>query len=85
VGRGIFASTLIALLPACWGQERTVTDALLYRADVDLLPVADRITDRHDNVVHELTADRFRLYEDGVLQKISFFAKTTNRSAWESC
>ena len=47
----------------------------LYRTDVDLLPVAVRVTDRHDNVVHGLTADRFRLYEDGVLQKISFFAE----------
>jgi Ca-activated chloride channel family protein len=76
VGRAIFASTLITLLPCLWGQERAGTvSAPLYRADVDLLSLAARVTDRNNNVVHGLTADRFRLYEDGVLQKISFFAE----------
>jgi Ca-activated chloride channel homolog len=67
---------LITLLSTLWGQERAVAvSPPLFRTDVDLLPVAVRVTDRHDNVVHGLTADRFRLYEDGVLQKISFFAE----------
>jgi len=33
------------------------------------------VTDRNGNEIHGLTADRFKLYEDGVLQKISFFAE----------
>ena len=72
----IFASALIALSPGSWGQERAVTASPpLYRADVDLLSVAVRVKDRNDNVIHGLTADRFKLYEDGVVQKISFFAE----------
>jgi VWFA-related protein len=41
---------------------------------VDLLSVAVRVTDRKDNEIHGLTAHRFSLYEDGIVQKISFFA-----------
>jgi hypothetical protein len=73
---GIFAYILTALLPSLCGQERGPTvSPPLYRSDVDLLSVAVRITDRNDNAVHGLAADRFKLYEDGVPQKISFFAE----------
>jgi len=66
---GLFAYSLIALLAPLRGQER------IYRSDVNLLSLAVRVTDRNDHAVHGLTADRFRLYEDGVPQKISFFAE----------
>jgi Ca-activated chloride channel family protein len=73
---GIFAYILTALLPSLSGQERGPTvSPPLYRSDVDLLSVAVRITDRNDNAVHGLAAGRFKLYEDGVPQKISFFAE----------
>jgi Ca-activated chloride channel family protein len=58
-----------------WGQERAAAGPPIYRSDVDLLSVAVRVTDRNDNEIHGLTAGRFRLYEDGVPQKILFFAE----------
>ena len=70
-----FASALLALCPGLWGQERAAAGPPIYRSDVDLLSVAVRVTDRNDNEIHGLTAGRFRLYEDGVPQKISFFAE----------
>jgi len=48
--------------------------AATFRADVDLASVSVRVTDRKDNEIHGLTADRFALYENGLPQKISFFA-----------
>jgi Ca-activated chloride channel family protein len=64
---GTITSGLIALLPWAWGQ--------VYTTDVDLLSVAVRVTDRSEIEIHGLTADQFRLFEDGVPQKISFFAE----------
>ena len=55
-------------LPCVFGQEPT------FRSEVDLLSLSVRVTDRKDNEVHGLTADRFTLFENGVRQKISFFA-----------
>ena len=71
----IFALALLAFFPGLRGQEREATTPPLYRTGVDLLSVALRVTDRHDNEIHGLTADRFRLFEDGVCQEISFFAE----------
>jgi Ca-activated chloride channel family protein len=62
-------AVLVALpLPYLFGQEPT------FRSEVDLLSLSVRVTDRKDNEVHGLTADRFALFENGVRQKISFFA-----------
>src|SRR5437016_13843210 len=70
---------MIAPLPSLDGQQRELagsepSSAPTFRTEVDLLSVAVRVTDRKDNEIHGLTADRFSLYEDGILQKISFFA-----------
>jgi Ca-activated chloride channel family protein len=62
---------MIAFLASLDGQK---PDEPTFRTKVDLLSVAVRVTDRKDNEIHGLTADRFSLYEDGTLQKISLFA-----------
>ena len=74
-GASIFAFFIIALLASLDGQkpEAAVSEPT-FRTKVDLLSVAVRVTDRKDNEIHGLTADRFSLYEDGILQKISLFA-----------
>ena len=59
----ILAFALIALVLGAWGQERESTAPPLYRAEVDLLSVAVRVTDRNDNEIRGLTADRFKLFE----------------------
>ncbi|HEY6271353.1 MAG TPA: VWA domain-containing protein, partial [Terriglobales bacterium] len=53
--------------PEVAGSEPT------FRTQVNLLSLAVRVTDRKDNEIHGLTANRFSLYEDGVPQKIAFF------------
>ena len=75
--RGVTLLVLLAIapLPTVDGQKPGVASSeSTFRTKVDLLSVAVRVTDRKDNEIHGLTADRFSLYEDGLLQKISFFA-----------
>ncbi len=71
----ILVLVMIAPLSALNGQQPEVAGSEpTFRTKVDLLSVAVRVTDRKDNEMHGLTADRFSLYEDGILQKISLFA-----------
>ena len=75
IGASILALIMIAPLPSLDGQQRELAGSEpTFRTEGDLLSVAVRVTDRKDNEIHGLTADRFSLYEDGILQKISFFA-----------
>ena len=70
----ILALIMIAPLPRLDGQKPEAAGSeLIFRTEVDLLSVAVRVTDRKDNEIHGLTANQFSLYEDGILQKISFF------------
>jgi VWFA-related protein len=73
-GALILALIMIAPLPRLGGQKPGVAGSeFTFRTEVDLLSVAVRVTDRKDNEIHGLTANQFSLYEDGILQKISFF------------
>ena len=47
-----------------------------FRAGVDLVSLNVTVTDGDNRYVTDLTADGFRVYEDGALQKISFFNRT---------
>lgn len=74
--RGVIILALImsAPLPRLNGQKPEAAGSVpTFRTEVDLLSVAVRVTDRKDNEIHGLTANQFSLYEDGILQKISFF------------
>lgn len=73
--RVVFTLVLLiaAVLPLDAQQPEAATPEFTLHTEVDLLSVAARVTDRKDNEIHGLTADQFSLYEDGVLQKISFF------------
>jgi hypothetical protein len=72
----VVACSLFALFANLLAQECLSTpSAPLYRSDVDLLSVAARVTDHNDNAVRGLSARQFKLCEDGVLQKVSFFAE----------
>ncbi len=74
-GACVLALIMIAPLPRLESQKPQVAGSeATFRTDVDVLSVAVRVTDRKDNEIHGLTADRFSLFEDGILQKISFFA-----------
>ena len=74
--RSNFLLALILLVPfeRMDGQQSQVQGSeLTIRAEVDLVSIAVRVTDRKDNEIHGLTANQFSLYEDGIRQKISFF------------
>jgi Ca-activated chloride channel family protein len=48
------------------------------RVDVNLVNVAFTVRDANGALVDNLTKDDIKLYEDGVAQKIEFFAKSTD-------
>jgi Ca-activated chloride channel family protein len=59
------------LLAPCRGQAPI-------RVDVSLVNVAFSVRDSRGNLVTDLTQDDFEVAEDGVPQKISFFARSTD-------
>lgn len=59
------------LAAASWGQQPI-------RVDVNLVNVAFTARDSRGALVENLTRDDVELYEDGVPQKIEFFAKSTD-------
>ena len=68
------ALAVIVPLPHLDAQKAQVAASeYTIHSEVDLLSVAVRVTDRKDNEIHGLTANQFKLYEDGKPQKISFF------------
>jgi Ca-activated chloride channel homolog len=68
------ALVILALLSRLSAQRSEVVNATpTFHTEVDLLPLAVRVTDHKDNEIHGLTADQFSLFENGVPQKISFF------------
>lgn len=70
---GYRAVVCLALL-ACLGGAQDE----LFRSDVNLVNVAFAVRDAKGGLVGALTADRFQITEDGVPQKISFFAKSSD-------
>src|SRR4051812_3406298 len=49
-----------------------------FRADVQLVNVSFSVRNGHGKFVTDLTADEFEVLEDGVPQKVSFFAKSAD-------
>lgn len=63
---------LLALASRCllWAQE-----APQFRAEVNLVSVTCSVRAADGHLVHDLTRDDFEVFEDGVPQKIQFFAR----------
>ena len=70
---GAVTCLIASLVPGSRGQDPTAVGPI-FRSEVNLVSIAVRVTDRQDNEIHGLTADRFALYQDGIRQKTSFFA-----------
>jgi Ca-activated chloride channel homolog len=69
---GLVTACLCGMLAVgSWGQQPI-------RVDVNLVNVAFTARDGHGGLVSNLTKDDVELYEDGVPQKIEFFAKSTD-------
>ena len=51
-----------------------------FTTDVEMVSVAVAVQDRDGNFVRDLTADQFKVYEDGVEQKIELFASGLDES-----
>ena len=65
---GVAAST--ALLRAQESGERPV-----FRVKVELVVLAFTVTDNHNHYINGLKPSDFRIYEDGILQKLNTFAE----------
>ena len=70
----LFALFMLAPLPQLGAHKPNAQRSeFTLRSEGDLLSVAVRVTDRHDNEIRGLTAGQFSLYEDGKAQRIAFF------------
>ena len=65
--------SLIALSVVVSGQERPGGEGFSFRTGVELINVTATVTDEHGRFVPGLTAEDFRVYEDGKLQTIQQF------------
>jgi len=72
-GALLLAFALTAPFPLNAQKPEASAPVTTIRTEVDLLSLAVRVTDRKDNEIHGLRADQFKLYEDGIPQKIAFF------------
>jgi Ca-activated chloride channel family protein len=70
---GLLAVSLAATSIAVSGQERPEGEGFSFRTGVELINVTATVTDEHGRFVPGLTADDFRVYEDGRLQAIQQF------------
>ncbi|MGO9258725.1 MAG: VWA domain-containing protein, partial [Bryobacteraceae bacterium] len=69
--RGLFALAGGALLKA---QE---AGRAVFRVKVDMVVLSFQVTDSKNHYINELKPNDFRIYEDGILQRISTFASGT--------
>ncbi len=65
--------SLIALTVVVSGQERPGGEGFSFRTGVELINVTATVTDEQGRFVPGLTAEDFRVYEDGKLQTIQQF------------
>jgi Ca-activated chloride channel family protein len=79
----VAATALIGLLTAVLhtgsvqaqaGQARDATP--VFRGAVDLVSLNVTLTDQHDQLLSGMTASDFAVFEDGVLQDLSFFSSS---------
>ena len=71
--RGLLALSLAAISIAVSGQERPGGEGFSFRTGVELINVTATVTDEHGRFVPGLSAEDFRVYEDGKLQPIQQF------------
>ena len=64
---------VVALTIVLNGQERPRGEGFSFRTGVELINVTATVTDENGRFVPGLTADDFRVYEDGKLQEIQQF------------
>ncbi len=75
--RGPTAAALAGLIAAASaGAQEPASQEPAFRTGVDLVSLNVTVTDRNSRYVTDIDVDRFRVYEDGALQDITFFNRT---------
>jgi Ca-activated chloride channel homolog len=70
-----FVSVVLFVFPGVLATGAThLSVTQVFRTGIDLVNVSATIVDRRGNLVTDLTADDFELYEDGKKQSIRYFA-----------
>jgi Ca-activated chloride channel family protein len=69
----VLPAVLVGFVIVASGQERPRGDGFSFRTNVELINVTATVTDTYGRFVPNLTADDFRVYEDGKLQTIQQF------------
>jgi len=70
--RGLFAAAGGALLRA-----QDVSTGTVFKIKVDMVVLSFQVTDSKNHYINDLKPSDFRIYEDGILQKVSTFAAGT--------
>ena len=74
---GLAAAALAGLAAAAFpSAQEPAPQEPSFRAGVDLVSLNVTVTDRNSRYVTDIDVDRFRVYEDGALQDITFFTRT---------
>src|SRR5919108_2664371 len=66
--------TVVSLMSVFCVREAVGQQVPVFRSGIDLVNVGVTISDRKGNLVSDLTADDFEIYEDGKKQAIQYFA-----------
>jgi Ca-activated chloride channel family protein len=70
-----FVIVVVPLLSiASWSPLRGAQQVPVFRGGVDLVNLGVTVTDKKGNLVTDLTADDFEIYEDGKKQAVRFFS-----------
>jgi len=75
--RELFALTGGATLQAQSALLKAQENGTVFRVKVDMVVLSFQITDNKNHYINDLKPSDFRIYEDGILQKISTFAAGT--------
>src|SRR5258708_29676998 len=71
--RGFFGVTAGGLLLRAQEGQRPI-----FRVKVDMVVLSFQVTDSKNHYINGLKPSDFRIYEDGILQKVSTFAEGAN-------
>ena len=74
---------VVVLAASCLAAPAAQAPPRAFRADADLVHVPVTVTDRRGTVVSDLSRDEFELVEDGAVQTLSQFARSTDADAPE--
>ena len=73
---GVLAAGFVAAGLAVIAQQNDQTDLPSFRAGVDVVSLNVTVTDVENRFVTDLEQENFQIFEDGILQELTFFSRS---------